>query len=108
MHGEVLAAADLTAPTATLAAAWFTGDKRTAITDFEPSEDALVVVWDDSGAPDDQPEVQLLADPFNAGQLQLCVGTNVMALVSGAAPVTGADVRTMPLSTARVLGLPVQ
>lgn len=75
----------------------------TAITDFEPEDDALIVVWDDS-VEETAPQVEVLKDPARAGQMQVRMGSTVVAQVSGSAPVSVAALTTLPLSKARALG----
>lgn len=89
----------------------FTGRKPvcgTAITDFTPGDDALLVVWDDSAAGACPPQMEVTADPHRAGQLQVRVGAQIVAQVSGEQAMSAATFTALPLSKAQALGLTTQ
>ena len=86
------------------AADWIAQDQTLQIHDFEPAEDALVLVWDDSDANLPEPQVHIQEDPEQTGQLQVWMGDRVMAQIGGPAPLDEADLALIPLSLARDLG----
>ncbi|WP_146173124.1 hypothetical protein [Sulfitobacter mediterraneus] len=86
------------------AADWIAQDQTAQIHDFEPAEDALVFVWDDSDASVPEPQVHIQEDPEETGQLQVRMGDRVMAQIGGPAPLAEADLALIPLSVARDLG----
>ncbi|WP_282047956.1 hypothetical protein [Sulfitobacter mediterraneus] len=90
--------------TAANAADWIAQDQTAQIHDFEPAEDALVFVWDDSDASVPEPQVHIQEDPEETGQLQVRMGDRVMAQIGGPAPLAEADLALIPLSVVRDKG----
>ena len=84
---------------------WITAGHQAQIMDYEPQEDSLLFVWDDSDAEAEEPEVRLAPDPDNDGQLQVWMGDSVVAQVAGTDPLEDANIALIPLSAMSGLGL---
>ncbi|MEW9919886.1 hypothetical protein AB2B41_09740 [Marimonas sp. MJW-29] len=75
------------------------------ITDFIPQDDSLLCIWDDSGVGNGPPALRVAQDPAVSGQLQVWLGDEVVAQVSGQHALDSADIALMPLSSAIALKL---
>lgn len=84
---------------------WLTAGQQTQILDYEPQEDSLLFVWDDSAEEADEPEVRLTPDPENEGQLQVWMGDQIVAQIAGNDPLEDANIALIPLSAMEGLGL---
>ncbi|MFC6636428.1 hypothetical protein [Sulfitobacter sediminilitoris] len=84
---------------------WIENGASAAISDFEPEDDSLLFVWDDSDTEAEVPEIAVRPDPDHAGQLQVWMGDQVLAQVSGQSELSTADIALIPLSSAVTLGL---
>jgi Ca2+-binding RTX toxin-like protein len=82
---------------------WIT--QAASIIDFEPEEDSLLFIWDDSNAQSEPPDVVVQADPENEGQLQVWMGDQIVAQVSGPSQLDMADISLISLSSAKALEL---
>lgn len=78
---------------------------NTVIPDFEPTSDSLLFVWDDSLDDVAVPKVTVEADPDHSGHLQVWMGSEVVARVSGETELQAADISLIPLSSAIALNL---
>ncbi|MEP5728671.1 MAG: hypothetical protein ABJL67_04775 [Sulfitobacter sp.] len=76
-----------------------------SITDFEPEDDSLLFVWDDSDADSEPPLVSIQPDPDNEGQLQVWLQDDMVAQISGQEDLSEADISLIPLSSAIELEL---
>lgn len=83
---------------------WIAQDQTAQILDFEPDQDALIFVWDDSAPNSHEPHVRIQDDATKPGQLQVWMGDRMLAQVGGPGPLTEADLALVPLSAARELG----
>ncbi|MFC6761161.1 hypothetical protein ACFQFQ_19520 [Sulfitobacter porphyrae] len=72
--------------------------------DFESQEDSLLFVWDDSGDGAEEPQISVVRNPEDEGQLQIVMGSQVMATLRGNSLLEAADISLIPLSTAQGLG----
>lgn len=84
---------------------WFTQGHAAQIMDFTPNDDSLVFIWDDSAPDAEPPEVSIVTDPENPGDLQIMMGDMVVAHVTGDTPLDIADISLIPLSSAYSTGL---
>lgn len=84
---------------------WIAAEQTAQILDYEPEEDSLLFVWDDTDEATDTPSVSVQADPENTGQLQVWMEDQMVAQVGGATDLDAADISLIPLSTAVALGL---
>ncbi len=84
---------------------WITSGNTAAITDFDPDDDSLLFVWDDSVEGSEPPPVAVSSDPDMDGQLQVWLGEAIVAQVSGQSSLTAADIALIPLSSALALNL---
>ena len=84
---------------------WLENGAAAQISDFTAEEDSLLFVWDDAPEGSTAPEVQVLADPGNAGQLQVWLGEEVVAQVRGGQMLDTAEIALVPLSAAKALDL---
>ena len=84
---------------------WISADNSAEISDFSATEDTLLFVWDDSDEDSEEPDVTLVADPDNAGQMQVRMGNEVVAQVAGSSALSEADIALIPLSVAASNGL---
>lgn len=80
-------------------------EETTTIDDFDPDQDTLLFVWDDSEGADAAPEVAIETDPDDPSRLQVLLGDALIAKVSGKVSLAQADVALMPLSSAQALEL---
>ncbi len=82
---------------------WFaTGEGTPVFDDFDPQEDDLVVVWDDtSGA---EPSIQVRLSEDDATVTHVLMGDVIVAQVRTKADLVHDHVSLMPLSLARTLG----
>ena len=74
------------------------------IADFEPRDDALICIWDDSDDSGAAPPVQIERDPARPDMLRVRLGNRVVAQVRGQGALAAADLSVMPLSSALALG----
>jgi hypothetical protein len=83
---------------------WIAQEHAAQIHDFEPAQDALVLVWDDRTPDAREPQVHIAEDTAQPGQLQVWMGRRMMAQIGGPAPLAEADLALVPLSVAQDLG----
>jgi len=83
---------------------WIEGDRAAEVMDFDPQEDSLLLVWDDTASAAEAPDVSVAPDPENNDQMQVHVGDAIVALVNGRS-LFAADLSLIPLSSAIVSGL---
>jgi hypothetical protein len=72
---------------------------------FEPEDDSLLLVWDDRGVDDEEPEVSVDPDPEQLDQTLVRMNGVIVASVKSADVLTAADVSIVPLSSAIAAGL---
>ena len=84
---------------------WIGAGHAAHITDFVPTDDALLFVWDDSAADSEAPEVSIVADPDKAGLLNIFMRDVIVANVTGETALDSAEVMLIPLSSAFTSGL---
>lgn len=94
---------DQEAETLVLNPAWIAAGETAAITDFEPARDSLLFVWDDTTEAAIPSDVTVQTDPSNTSELQVWMGNEKMAQVSGASDLTPVDISLIPLSSAKAL-----
>lgn len=88
-----------------LDSAWLAESQTAKITDFEPARDTLLFVWDDTAQDTVPSDVTVQTDPSNTAQLQVWMGDEKMAQVSGASDLAPVDISLIPLSSAEALSL---
>lgn len=84
---------------------WINEGHAAKIDGFEPVDDTLLFVWDDTDPENEEPDVSVVADPENDGCLQVLMGDVVVANVEGTEPLSTADISLIPLSSAFASGL---
>ncbi len=84
---------------------WDRLDGKATITDFTPEEESLVFVWDDRAVSEPPQEVTVELDPDKDGELQVWMGSEVLAQVQGQTALKSADIAFIPLSSAEALNL---
>ena len=83
---------------------WLVSGDAAEIMDYTPADDSLVLVWDDSAATSNEPQISITADPDTLDQSLIWMNGEVVATVNGTDILPG-DIALIPLSTALHLGL---
>lgn len=84
---------------------WINEGHAAKIDAFEPEDDTLLFVWDDTDLEHEEPDVSVVTDPDNEGWLRVMVGDVVVANVEGTEPLDAAEISLIPLSSAFSSGL---
>lgn len=84
---------------------WAEHGAPSTVTDFVPQDDSLVFIWDDTGGAEDAPEIAMQSDPENAGHLQILIGDQVVAQISGPDALEDAEIAMIPQSSAQAMDL---
>ncbi len=69
---------------------WIADGDAAELTDFNPEEDRLMLVWDTEQDPD--PEIEVIADPVTPGLTHIVVNGAELARVQGGGDVSAADI----------------
>jgi hypothetical protein len=83
---------------------WLVSGDAAQIVDYTADDDSIVLIWDDSVANSDEPEINVKNDPETDNQSLVLVNGAIVATVNGNDLVTS-DVALIPLSTATQVGL---
>ncbi|MEM7520703.1 MAG: hypothetical protein AAF307_06655 [Pseudomonadota bacterium] len=87
------------------AAMWLGGQAPACIDDFEPKDETILLIWDDTQPDSTAPNAALTAHPSKPGRLQVRIGATVMADVSGPRALSHMRLTLLPLSQARSIGI---
>lgn len=82
---------------------WIEADQEALVTDFNGSEDRLIIVYDDVVAGDDEPEIRLLADALDPFLTHVEMNGALIAAVTSDLAVALDDLSIMAESDAAVL-----
>ncbi len=82
---------------------WITDGNAAQITDYVVEDDSIVLIWDDSGADSEVPQVGLSDDSETANRTLVLLNGVVVATVNGTDLMPG-DIALVPLSAAAQLG----
>jgi len=84
---------------------WISKGKPAEVLDYEPSKDSLMLVWDDLASDGREPRVSVECDPFDAEVMHILMNGKSVAEIYGDPALTVADITTIPLSSALIVGL---
>lgn len=82
---------------------WITKDSPASMTDYDSSEDQLIMVWDLQTSPD--PDIEVLADESVAGLSHILVDGVEIASISGGQTLTADDIVLVDHSDMDLIGL---
>lgn len=69
---------------------WIAGQAPAELTDFDPAEDRIMVVWDTVADPD--PEIEVATDPLTPGLSRILVNGTELARVQGGGTLRAEDI----------------
>ncbi|MBW4706520.1 hypothetical protein KX928_01855 [Roseobacter sp. YSTF-M11] len=84
---------------------WITEGKGVEILDYEPAHDSLMLVWDDTSATADEPDVSVNPDPDDPEVMHISMNGVSVAEIYGDTELSVADLTLIPLSSAEAIGL---
>lgn len=83
---------------------WLASGEAAQIMDYDPEDDSLVLIWDDSVANSTEPQITVTSDPDEDDQTLVWMGGTIVATVNGS-DLAPSDIALIPLSTATQVGL---
>lgn len=102
-HGDAFADRDHDAPI--MLGDWITEGPPAEVLDYEPAKDSLMLVWDDLAPDGHEPTVSVESDPFDAEVMHIVMNGKSVAEIYGDPALSVADITTIPLSSALIVGL---
>ena len=84
---------------------WITEGPPAEVLDYEPAKDSLMLVWDDLAPDGHEPTVSVERDPFDAEVMHIVMNGKSVAEIYGDPALSVADITTIPLSSALIVGL---
>jgi hypothetical protein len=84
---------------------WISQSTGPEIIDYEAKKDCIVLVWDDTSALVQEPDVSVAPDPDDPEVMQVQMNGSTVAEVYGDCELSVSDLTLIPLSSALVVGL---
>ena len=84
---------------------WIAEGHTAEVLDYEPAKDSLMLVWDDLATEGKEPLVTVESDPFDTEVMHILLNGKSVAEIYGDPALSVADITTIPLSSALIVGL---